>query len=103
MGRALKTAARDIGVQLVERHGACLVRGEDALEIIDALERDNIRITGMEGFAVEGRLITPYMDAIGDFTKVMTAKESAHQARLFIVDTRREGIVYDFSLREAED
>jgi hypothetical protein len=75
-----------------------LVAASDAPKLVDALEAAGARILGMEGFDLVGQAIIPDMDAILDLSSVADVAQSATEARLFIVDTFRPDIYYEFDV-----
>lgn len=90
--------------------GELFLRVPDALEFIEACEKNNLSVIGMEGFADEGGAVRPRLDMIADYAAIQ--KESWQEFRKtcniaskkFLLELNpKDGILISFTLFSEEE
>ena len=91
--------ARRVAVPVRHLAGLQLVRAADAPLLLDEIEREGLRVIGAEGFHVDGRHVTPVMDAILDLSSLQDPEQSVREARRFVDVVAAPALFLEFGVR----
>lgn len=93
--------AREVGVATEHVGGLILVPSDQVDKLLETFERAEIRLLGVEGFAVSGPEVRPDMDAILDLSDVEDTAESIREAKDFFERVASPGLLFEFVIDES--
>lgn len=99
MGLSEKIAER-VGVNIAKYGSLRVLTCHDAAVFLDGCEAAGVRVLGIEGFLIREDSVVPDMNVIADFSDISSASESILEARRFIKDVLRHGLMLEFSLSQ---
>jgi hypothetical protein len=94
----VKELARMASVKLHHQGGLLLISSEDAPRFLDACERQEVLVLGVDGFRILDGVVEPDMNAIADFSTLVDAQESVTESRRFVAAIRTPGTLFEFTL-----
>jgi hypothetical protein len=109
MNAILLDLAAALKVPLQHHNGLVLVSLIDFGALVEACERTNVLILGIEGFYTAGANITPDMDFIADYSQLISlswpqaVQQSAVSARLFLDEIPKDSkMLFALDLRQQQ-
>jgi hypothetical protein len=78
--------------------GTMVIHADYAKALVDAVESTGRRILGIEGFSIDGSILTPEMDLIADFSAILDPRRSAQETRRFLRGNRPADVYFEIVL-----
>jgi hypothetical protein len=95
----VEALVRAAGVEPVLFHGVPLIRCEDGNAVLDEIARRGIKLSGAEGFRLDGGYRVPDMDTILDLSLVDDPARAVEETRSYLAEVGDPDLLIEFIMR----